>query len=154
MHVCSFLAHTFPLATRPTTSNIQNNYFSLTTLWHVHTQVCLFECLRLLADTQKSAINIDTALTTLSNTLTHLPTSLLSTSDCVQALTISWAKTKEFVDTQIKGTSSLSGITTLTVELLSRTIVDTAQSLPDSVKILYLERELKAGKTWWVLSVV
>ncbi len=120
---------------------------------HTHTQpyaqVHLFDCLRLLTDTQRSAISADTALTTLSTTLALLPSSLLSTTDCVQAITTSWAKTKELVNSEIKGaSSSTSMLTTPSNELLGRTIVEAAHTLSDSVKILYLEGELKAGKTW------
>ncbi len=107
----------------------------------------------ILADVQRSALNAETALTTLSTTLTSLPVSILSTPDCVDTITAVWAKTKEFVRSQMREASSPPVGVTLP-ELLGRTIVEGAKRLPDSVKILYLEGELKAGKTWWVVYCI
>ncbi len=130
-----------------THSDIHTHTHTVTcTHTHTHTQVQLFEALLVLADMQRSVLDAETALTTLSTTLTSLPVSLLSTSDCVDAFTAVWAKTKEFVSSEMREASSPVMVTS--PELLGWTIVERVKKLPDSVKILYLEGELKAGKTW------
>ena len=95
--------------------------------------------LQKLVEVKGKVHHCEAVMTTLTQALSNLPHSLLSTYDFMDIIVSHWVKTKELISREEAGASP-SG------EKLGQTVVENAKGLPDRVKIQYLEHELTTGK--------